>query len=208
MADWVHDLGGAAGFGAVVIEPDEPVFHSDWERRVFGVTATLMLQRRWNGSEFRHAIERMEPDWYLDSSYYEHWLAALSTLLAEKGVVERDELEERNVPLSRPADPAAAEHPPPPGRPEPFAVGARVRVRELDPPGHTRCPAYIRGRVGTVLRRDGDHAVPDVEAHSDERPAEPTYSVCFAAGELWGEDAERGASVCVDLWHRYLEAAG
>ena len=109
------------------------------------------------------------------------------------------------MPLSRPADPAAAEHPPPPGRPEPFAVGARVRVRELDPPGHTRCPAYIRGRVGTVVRRDGDHAVPDVEAHSDERPAEPTYSVCFAAGELWGEDAERGASVCVDLWHRYLD---
>src|SRR2546421_593069 len=92
MADWVHDLGGSRGFGPVEIEPDEPPFHADWERRVFGMTATVMARGRANGSEFRHAIERMDPGWYLHSSYYEHWLTGLATLLVEKGLVEREEL--------------------------------------------------------------------------------------------------------------------
>ncbi|MEY2590091.1 MAG: hypothetical protein QOJ67_2075, partial [Acidimicrobiaceae bacterium] len=38
--DGIHDLGGKQGHGAVVIEPNEPVFHEAWERRaarvVFG----------------------------------------------------------------------------------------------------------------------------------------------------------------------------
>ena len=38
----IHDLGGMHGFGAFVIERDEPVFHADWEKRVFG-TAMLAL---------------------------------------------------------------------------------------------------------------------------------------------------------------------
>ena len=67
MAEWVHDLGGSRGFGPVEVEPGEPPFHADWERRVFGMTATVMAQGRANGSEFRHAIERMDPAWYLAS---------------------------------------------------------------------------------------------------------------------------------------------
>src|SRR5271154_580362 len=68
----IHDLGGMQGFGPVVREKDEPVFHAEWERRTFGLlTATLALQR-WNIDEFRHAIERMGAAHYLESSYYEH----------------------------------------------------------------------------------------------------------------------------------------
>ena len=33
--DGIHDLGGLDGFGPVEVEPDEPVFHEDWERRMF-----------------------------------------------------------------------------------------------------------------------------------------------------------------------------
>ena len=33
----VHDMGGMHGFGPVKPEPNEPVFHSDWERRVFAM---------------------------------------------------------------------------------------------------------------------------------------------------------------------------
>ena len=32
---------------------------------------------------------------YLNTSYFEHWLASLSTLLVEKGVISREELEAR-----------------------------------------------------------------------------------------------------------------
>src|SRR2546421_5845220 len=212
MAEWVHDLGGSRGFGPVEIEPEEPPFHADWERRVFGMTATVMAQGRPNGSEFRHAIERMDPKWYLGSSYYEHWLTGLATVLVEKGLVKREELEAHRAssfPISRAQDPAAARTDlRTGGEAGPFEVGQRVRVRSFEPRGHTRCPAYVRGHAGTIVRRDGEYTVPDVEAHSGERPAEPTYSVRFDATELWGGDAEPGASVCVDLWQSYLEAAG
>ena len=203
MADWAHDLGGAKGFGPVEVEREEPVFHQDWERRAFGVTGTWLASGAANGSEFRHAIERMDRDWYLDSTYYEHWITGLATLLVEKGVVAREDLE--GIPLANAVDPAAAQADPAPAGAEPFEVGQAVRVRRFDAPGHTRCPAYIRGRTGVVVRRDGTYTVPDVEAHTDARPEEQTYSVRFDASELWGDEAEPGATVCVDLWHRYLE---
>ena len=209
MAEWVHDLGGSPGFGRVDVEPNEPVFHDEWERRAFGMTAAFLVSGAANGSEFRHAIERMDPDWYLSSSYYEHWITGLSTLLAEKGVIERSELEDRGVATARPADPTAAKVATAAASPStPFALGQAVRVREFDAPGHTRCPAYVRGRTGVVVRQDGSHSVPDVEAHTDARPAEPTYSVRFDARDLWGDDAEPRSTVYVDLWHRYLEQVG
>lgn len=31
----VHDMGGMHGFGTVLPEPNEPVFHAQWEARVF-----------------------------------------------------------------------------------------------------------------------------------------------------------------------------
>jgi len=97
----IHDLGGMQGFGPVVREKDEPVFHAEWERRTFGLlTATLALQR-WNIDEFRHAIERMGAAHYLESSYYEHWLHAIETLLIEKGVISRKELDAKIAELSK-----------------------------------------------------------------------------------------------------------
>src|SRR4029453_16652652 len=43
-----HDLGGMHGFGPVVLEPDEPVFHQEWERRVFALSLAMTAWRRWN----------------------------------------------------------------------------------------------------------------------------------------------------------------
>jgi nitrile hydratase len=92
-----------------------------------------------------------------------------------------------------------------PGVREPrFAAGDRVLVREWHPPGHTRCPGYVRGKAGVVVRMDGIYSVPDVEAHSTARRYEPTYSVRFDAAELW-QDGQRGVTVHADLWDSYLE---
>jgi nitrile hydratase len=41
----VHDMGGMDGFGAVVPEQDEPVFHADWERRLFALSQALPAAR-------------------------------------------------------------------------------------------------------------------------------------------------------------------
>jgi nitrile hydratase len=94
---------------------------------------------------------------------------------------------------------------PPAGRSR-FEVGDRVRVRQWHPPGHTRCPLYIRGHVGVVTRCDGPYSIPDVEAHSERRVQEATYSVRFDADELWS-DGQRGVTVNVDSWDSYLDPA-
>ncbi len=33
----IHDMGGMDGFGPVLREDNEPVFHAQWERRVFAI---------------------------------------------------------------------------------------------------------------------------------------------------------------------------
>ena len=99
--DGIHDLGGMHGFGPVEPEADEPVFHQPWEGRVFALRMAVGALNEFNRDEFRHAIERMEPAAYLETSYYEHWLHAIETLLVEKGVISRAELDARIARLAK-----------------------------------------------------------------------------------------------------------
>lgn len=207
--DSIHDLGGMQGFGPVDHSPSEPVFHAGWEpvaRALMGLVAGAVEA---SGGEFRHSIERMDPGHYLTSSYYEHWLTAAATLAVEHGIVTREELASRAggaFPLSGPvlAPPVTDAGP---DRSEPrFGVGERVRVRDWHPAGHTRCPRYVRGKTGTVVRLDGVYSVPDIEAHGPARRQEPTYSVRFDAAQLW-HDGQDDVTVHVDLWESYLEPA-
>ena len=91
----VHDLGGMHGLGHVDVEQDEPVFHTPWEKTIFGTMLATMGQGMYNLDEFRHGIEVMNPAHYLTSSYYEHWLETMEKNLIEKGVIDRDELDAR-----------------------------------------------------------------------------------------------------------------
>jgi nitrile hydratase beta subunit len=207
--DGIHDLGGMQGFGAVDHSPAEPAFHQSWEGRARALMEAVAGAVQASGGEFRHSIERMDPGHYLTSSYYEHWLTGAATLAVEHGLVTQAELEARaggRFPLSRPAHaPAVADVGPEVSEPR-FAVGDRVQVRDWHPPGHTRCPGYIRGKEGVVVRLDGAHSVPDIEAHSPARRHEATYSVGFDGASLW-RDGQRGVWVHVDLWDSYLEPA-
>lgn len=91
-----HDLGGAGGFGRVVIERDEPVWHADWEWAVFA-TSLFEMAAGWFGLDMaRCGIESMEPDHYLSSSYYAHWLHACELWGTRNGGVDSDELAKRN----------------------------------------------------------------------------------------------------------------
>ena len=88
----INDVGGMAGFPAVIEEPDEPPFHSDWEAHVFALNGALIKRGVYNLDEFRDAQERLPVQQYLAASYYERWFAAITTLLAEKGIATTDEL--------------------------------------------------------------------------------------------------------------------
>src|SRR5713226_6622055 len=81
------------GFGPVVREENEPVFHADWEGRTYALQRFARSSRVFNLDEFRRTIERMPPARYLAATYYERWLYAIETLLLEKGVVSSAELE-------------------------------------------------------------------------------------------------------------------
>lgn len=89
----IHDLGGMHGLGPVDPETQEPVFHDQWERRMFALLMSTFAGGIYNVDEFRHAIERMAPAEYLTTSYYEHWLHSLERVMMEKGQFDRAELE-------------------------------------------------------------------------------------------------------------------
>jgi nitrile hydratase len=200
--DAVHDLGGVEGFGRPAWEgPDEPVFHHEWEKRAMGLTFCGFGLGLNNGGEFRHSIERMESAHYLRSRYYEHWATSVATRLVETGAVTVEELPGWH--LARPVATAGITIPAPAGDIE---VGDDVVVQRITTTGHTRCPRYVQGRRGVVVRMDAPASLPDLEAHSDERRRDPIACVRFDARELWGEDAE-DAVVHVDLWTAYLERA-
>jgi hypothetical protein len=98
----IHDLGGMHGFGPVVREKNEPVFHEEWERRTFGVVNLAMGAAQIHVDEIRHAIEKMPPAHYLESPYYEHWIYGLEALLMERGLITGEELSRRTAELAKP----------------------------------------------------------------------------------------------------------
>jgi nitrile hydratase accessory protein len=73
--------------------PEEPVFAEPWQAHAFALAVKLseagvFTWAEWTsalGAEIAEAGRRGEPD--DGSRYYDHWLAALQRLLAEKGVV-------------------------------------------------------------------------------------------------------------------------
>src|SRR5213595_1268002 len=89
-----HDLGGTHGLGPINAEPEgaEPVFHADWEKRVFALVRAAGALGMWTGDMSRHARERQHPADYLRHSYYENWFAGLLKLLVEKGLITEREL--------------------------------------------------------------------------------------------------------------------
>jgi nitrile hydratase len=214
----VHDMGGMHGFGPVVPEPNEPVFHADWERRVFGLLLALGAWHRWNLDMSRFVKEQMPPAEYLASSYYEKHLYGLERLLIEKGVVTSGEMQhgasERRELLPGALRPenvtralmsrrgtARLEDPVEPR----FQVGQQVRARNCNPVGHTRLPRYVRGRHGTIDRDHGVFIFPDTHAVNGDTAPQHVYSVRFSAQELWGPEARAHESVYVDLWDDYLD---
>ncbi len=217
-----HDVGGMHGFGRINAEPEaqEPVFHADWEKRVFGLTLATRALGKWNGDMSRSARERQRPVDYLRHTYYENWLAGLQTLLVEVGLVTAAELASANAAqwvgedvrgrvlkatevaqaLARGSSVAMPVDVPPRFRP-----GDPVRAVNRHPSGHTREPRYVRGRLGVIHEHHGAHVFPDLSAE-DVRVGRHLYSVRFEAAELWGENANGNSAVYVDLWEDYLEA--
>ncbi|MET0444813.1 MAG: nitrile hydratase subunit beta [Pseudorhodoplanes sp.] len=217
--DGAHDMGGMQGFGPVQPEPNEPLFHAEWERRMMALTLAMARPGQWNIDMSRFARENRSPPDYLNRSYYEIWLAGLERLLAERGLVAPEEIDSGTVTLPRKDVPVlkAAEvdamlrRGGPTARaitqPARFAVGDRVRARVMAPVTHTRLPRYVRGHVGAIELLHGTHVFPDSNARGEGEAPQWLYTVRFDGRELWGDDGDPDVTISVDAWDSYLEPA-
>lgn len=221
-----HDIGGVKGLGPVEIEADEPVFHSEWERRIFGMTMATLGKGLFGVEHFRAGVEAIPIIPYMESSYYQRWMVTLEKNLADAGVLTEDEIDARAVELSRHPETEVGRREEPEfcemllgaihGGMSPereieverrFGLGDEVIAVGTDAPGHTRLPRYVRGKRGTVVRLDKAFVYPETSALREGENPEWCYGVRFEADEVWGADAEQGAPVYVDVWESYLEPA-
>jgi nitrile hydratase len=217
--DGAHDMGGVAGYGRVVPEPNEPAFHAAWERRAFALTLAMAKPGGWTIDMSRFARENRPPLDYLSKSYFEIWLAGLERLMNERELVQPDEIDaarplhppkavpvlladevaamlRRGAPTARPAT-----------QPARFAIGDRVRARDLHPPTHIRLPRYVRGHVGVIELLHGCHVFADASAAGRGENPQWLYTVTFDGRELWGADGDPSVRISVDAWESYLEPA-
>jgi hypothetical protein len=85
-----HDLGGRE---AGTIDRTERALEP-WEKRVDAIVQLLSAPERKIicVDELRRAIEGLGAEQYDRLTYYERWIAAVTNLLLEKGVLKTDEL--------------------------------------------------------------------------------------------------------------------
>ncbi len=57
----IHDMGGMDGFGPVEPELSEPVFHAEWERRVFALSLATGGLMPFTINESRYMREQIDP---------------------------------------------------------------------------------------------------------------------------------------------------
>jgi len=83
-----------------------------WELRVDALMWILSDGTRPGGprmtvDELRRGIEELTPEQYRDLAYFSKWLRSMIALMSERGIVSRDELEQRAAEI---AEAEAREH--------------------------------------------------------------------------------------------------
>ena len=92
MARGHHDIGGLPGAGPV--DQTEHVL-SDWEILADAANQALSARGIKRTDEMRRAREEMDSVAYRDMTYYERWIASIETILIEKKILTREEINRR-----------------------------------------------------------------------------------------------------------------
>lgn len=91
MARRHHDLGGLA---AGPVDQTEHAL-SDWEILADAVNQALGEKKIKRTDEMRRAREDMDSELYRALSYYERWIASMETILTEKKLLTREEIDRK-----------------------------------------------------------------------------------------------------------------
>jgi len=205
----VHDMGGMDGFGPIEREANEPVFHAEWERRMFALSFGIAAAVPMNDDHFRREVENLHPVAYLKASYYELWYRAYCAILSRRGTLDATEPKGLSPALTAaqvwPAiEGGASTRMPAEGIVARFATGDAVVARNIHPTGHTRLPRYARGKSGVIHANRGVFSFADSNARGDGPCPQHLYTVAFAGEVLWGTGGGRD-TVYLDLWDDYLD---
>jgi hypothetical protein len=87
-----HDLGGMPGGGD--IDRTEHQLE-DWEILADAVNQALGAKGIRRTDELRRVREEMDADLYRSMSYYERWIASAETILIEKKILTREEIDRK-----------------------------------------------------------------------------------------------------------------
>jgi nitrile hydratase subunit beta len=217
--DGIHDMGGMHGFGKVEPEPNEPVFHAEWEGRCLALNRAMGYTRVWTIDQTRAGIEELPPEVYLASSYYRKWAVRLENLVVALGLAGADEIEaghakrpgktlKRKLALADvPGSLTRGSYTRPAQAPALFKPGDRVRTKNIHPATHTRLPRYARGRTGVVEALRGCHVYPDTAALGQGDDPQWLYTLLFDGRELWGDNTDPSLKVSIEAFEPYLEPA-
>ncbi len=67
----------------------------DWERRADALSYLLGRRGIRNTDESRRTMEGMSNEHYESAKYYERWLYSVEHLLVEKGILSKEEIDQR-----------------------------------------------------------------------------------------------------------------
>lgn len=87
-----HDIGGLPGAGPIDQTEHEL---SDWEILADAVNQALGAKGIKRTDEMRRAREEMDAAAYRDMTYYERWIASIETILIEKQILTREEIDRK-----------------------------------------------------------------------------------------------------------------
>ena len=107
----LHDATPGAPGTVLPIARDRegPIFDEPWEAQAFAMVVALHKAKLFSWGEWSAALSReiaaasQASDRDADDSHYRHWLAALETLVVEKGAASRSILDERKAAWARAA---------------------------------------------------------------------------------------------------------
>ena len=196
------------------------MFSEAWEGRAFALALLSNRLAKWKLDAFRHALERLSPTDYLDDGYFGRWLNGAELILTESAILAPEAIEARArnlrgeqtrepsnpLPVSLDYAPSAEGSLRTVDAQPAFAVGERVRAKDISRPGHSRLPRYVRSHVGVVDLVQPASVLPDTNAHFEGENPQYVYTVRFDSRDLWGADAEPFA-LTIELFESYLEKA-
>jgi len=84
--------------------------------------------------------------------------------------------------------------------------GTPVRLKNMSPPGHVRCPSYLRGKSGVIQRDLGPTGDPEALAYRTEHQPIRLYRIRFQMADIWGDAAEPAADTLdAEIFENWLE---